>query len=397
MGLQNNSRKERKTNQEATASKSRPDIYEYKCKKILVVGGSGVTGRLIVEDILRHLHDVEVDIGSRNIHNSSLNSNKVGKVHIDLYDEASAVNILSNYDLVVISVGPFDIFRNRPHRLCMEAGVDCIDVNDNIYATLDIFKLDREAQRKGVKILTGMGLNPGLMTLMLMSVVKKLQKGSKQVRLRLFIGGKQEAGYASVHVVLTGFHLEVSEMRDGEFCYVKANDKEKESLFLFPNFDKSVPVMHCSTPQTWTFGRYSDVDTNEIQRFDFRIYFQGVSVWMVNILRKWSWLKKSGITMRLAKVIYRLHGIMKDMPGNISDTTALAQCTCNNKTYRAYVTGHNSYEMTARFASVIVELVQKGKVFLTPGVHCLEDGFIGEELLRETLKTREIDIVYEEC
>ncbi|PMB23818.1 saccharopine dehydrogenase NADP-binding domain-containing protein, partial [Fischerella thermalis] len=223
-------------------------------KKILVVGGTGVAGKFIVNDILKYIPNVQIDIGSRNINTSFRKAyEKIGKVKIDINDSQAAIKIIKNYDLVIFALGPFGLFGNRPHKICCEAGVDCIDINDEIDVTMNIFALDEFARAKGVKILTGMGLCPGLTTLLLLLVLKTSTQGEKILHLRLFLNRTKEIGLASVQTALNFYRQNIHIISNGSFCCIENNyNDELKRDFLFPNFDNYVPIIYGSSSEAFT-------------------------------------------------------------------------------------------------------------------------------------------------
>jgi saccharopine dehydrogenase-like NADP-dependent oxidoreductase len=370
-----------------------------KSKRIIVLGGSGVTGSLIARDLLRHLPASEVHTGSRKdppgLQGDS--ASRMQHVRIDLDNEQEALAVLSGYDLAVIAVGPFNRFKGKPHRLCIKAGIDCLDVNDELEASVDIIDCQKEAARKGVRVLTGMGLNPGLMTLLLTDVLQRSagSKGKKRLSLRLSIGARQDAGYASVHVMLQGFMPDVAVLKHGIMQHVTACDQRSDALYYYPVLRKKIASMHCSTPQVYTLPRFRHLDVSSIEHLDFRIHFQGLPSSAVKLLRRWSWLKRDSIRNLLAGVIYSIQKKSKNKRGNREESIAVAQCDTNGKTYRTYAHGKTSYQMTALFASAMTELFLDNHATIKPGVYTLEDGCIIESRLYEALNKRDITIIKE--
>jgi saccharopine dehydrogenase-like NADP-dependent oxidoreductase len=366
-----------------------------RIKKLLLLGGGGVTGKLIIKELLSLSLPVDITVGSRHIlQNNSLNDLKAGikKVAMDLTDEKTTVTQLAQFDLVIITTGPFKTFGNLPHRLCIEAGVDCIDINDEVEVTMDVYALDKAAKERGVQILTGMGLNPGLMTYMSLAVLAKLPAGPKEIFLRLFVGGKQDAGYAAVHVMLDGFHKKVAAIQDGKFMYINARDKSPALTWKFPAIAKPVQVMHCSTPQSFTFAHNSLY--RNISYLDFRIHFQGMPLAMVNALRNWSWIKRPSIRNRLANFIFTSQDKMKNRKGNVPESIAVVQAKMPDAMCTACCTGLSSYEMTAKFAAVITELMLAGKITNNKGIMSLEDNIANWQMLSSMLDKRGLNITY---
>lgn len=363
-------------------------------KRIILIGGLGNVGRYVLSGIMERLGEVHVDVAGRNVDKADHIPDKVGKVTLDLHNSSSIVNKLSRYDLAILTIGPFEEFKGKPHRLCIEAGVDCIDVNDSLSAAYDIFRLDGLAKEKGVRVFTGMGLNPGLSTLMLHSLLKKIPEGQKRIINMLFAGAKEDnSGAASVMTMLSYLGPEVNEIRKGGHCLVAANDEEEESWYRLPGFTRASKFIHCPSVEAWTLKRSKEIDTKEIERCDYRVHFQGLPMWIVRAYRRHSILRFHGNIKRFGKFMAFLHKKNKGFIKGLSYSAYWIKCSCNGKDYIAYVTGYTVGKLTALLPTIIAELYLKNEVSPPAGVHCIEDGFINN-ILEDIIKSRNIEIIY---
>lgn len=362
-------------------------------KGIILIGGLGNVGRYILSGIIERLGEVHVDVAGRNVHKANYIPDKVGKVTLDLYNPSSIVDRLSGYDLAILTMGPFEEFKGKPHRLCIEAGVDCLDVNDSLSAAYDIFRLDGLAKEKGVCVFTGMGLNPGLSTFMLHSLLKKVPEGQKRIKNRLFGGAKEDSGAASVITMLSYLGPEVNEIRKGEHCLVAADDDEEESWHRLPGFARASKFVHCPSVEAWTLKRSKEIDTREIERCDYRVHFQGLPMWVVRAYRRHSMLRSHGNIKRFGKFMAFLHEKNKGFIRGLPYSAYGIECSCNGKDYIAYVTGYTIGKLTALLPTIIAELYLKNEVSPPAGVYCIEDGFINN-ILEDILKSRNMEIVY---
>jgi hypothetical protein len=362
-------------------------------KGIILIGGLGNVGRYILSIIIERLGEVHVDVASRNVHKANYIPNKVGKVTLDLHNSSSTVDKLSGYDLAILTIGPFEEFKGEPHRLCIEAGVDCLDVNDSLSAAYDIFRLDGLAKEKGVRVFTGMGLNPGLSTFMLHSLLKKVPEGQKRIKNRLFGGAKENSGAASVMTMLSYFGPKVNEIRKGKHCLVAADDDEEESWYRLPGFTRASIFIHCPSVEAWTLKRSKEIDIREIERCDYRVHFQGLPMWVVRAYRRHSMLRSHRNIKRFGKFMAFLHERNKGFIKGLPYSAYGIECSCNGKDYIAYVTGYTVDKLTALLPTIIAELCLKNEISPPAGVHCIEDGFINN-ILEDILKSRNIEIVY---
>ncbi len=172
--------------------------------KVLVVGGTGVTGALVRS----HLEDLgwEVDTCSR--HASDDPHHRV----LDLGgSRAAVVDVLRDYDWVVACLGPFERWQGKVARLCAEAHTNYLDVNDSIDAREDILAVDAEGA--GIVAMTGAGLCPGISTALMMG-----DAGApvRSVRSVLHIGAGQPAGAASVQSMFATLHADYRVLQRGK-------------------------------------------------------------------------------------------------------------------------------------------------------------------------------------
>ena len=358
--------------------------------KILVIGGNGVTGRLIVRDLCQHLSHVQIDIGSRSRKKTPKIPNYGQKILIDLNDETTAREIVKNYDLVILSIGPFSHFGDRPQRICTEAGVDCLDINDEFSAAKEIFQLDQLARKKEVKILTGMGMCPGLTTLLLLSLLEKTPLDKQSLRLRLSFAKNPEVGIAAAQTALSGFKGKMAEIDDGKLVLVEAEDSCE---YCFPHCDRPFPLVDCPSVDAWNFASSPQVYLSKIAKLDLKIYTEGMSSEMVKTLRTANWTNNQKIIKLLSILAVFMNKISaKNSEDNL--TSAVAESGDKNELKQVYVKGLNSYEMTARFASAVTELFLREKNFIDPGVHSLItlDRYRGS--LLELLKKRQIELTF---
>jgi ubiquinone/menaquinone biosynthesis C-methylase UbiE/protein-S-isoprenylcysteine O-methyltransferase Ste14 len=359
-------------------------------RRLLVVGGTGRTGRLIAADLAQRRPDYQIDVGTRRPRRSAELPAAVGRVRVDVRDRAEAVRTFSRYDLVVIAVGPFEAIGESVHRLCLEAGVDCLDVNDSLPAARRILALGPLAEASGRLVLTGMGLSPGLTTLLAREALAGAGAGPCRLRLRLFVGGNQAAGRSAIRAMLSSFARSVPEIRQATFKEVSSDDASGEAWYSFPSVPRRVRLFHYPTPEAWTFPIYLGARAAAIERMDYRVHFQGMPTAFVRLLR-WTPLLRSGpataVLSRAVAVVHEL-GRRRREAGAI----VLAEAETPDGAVTAVAAAPSSYAATARFASAIAELALEGRLAVDRGVHPLESALSDVAELRDLLQARGIDL-----
>lgn len=349
-------------------------------------------GKLLVDDLLKHIPNLKLDIASRRPNQFRCLRDNVNSIQLDIYNRDIAIYLFSLYDLVIFTIGPFDILKNYPHSLCVEAGTDCLDINDSFEATRDILQLNRNAFDRSVMIMTGMGLVPGLSTLLLLSVLTRAPSGRKKAGVRLFIGAKYEVGFASLWTVLSNFKPWVMEIFNGNLHSVKTEWSDPEGGYVFPQSKNAVKLLPYPSPEAWTIQRSRFVDMSEISRLNLRLHLQSMPHFLPKVFSKFGCLRTPSLLKILSNIILKFHNIMTNMPGTVSLSTVVAECETNHRRLRSYVTGPSSYHLTASFASAITEMLLAGRLKRLVGVCTFEDCFQDEESFEYFLKKRSVFI-----
>ena len=333
---------------------------------------------------------VRVDVGARRPGRSSA-PESIGRRVVDVADERAARAALSLYDLVVIAIGPFERFGSRAHKLCIEAGVGCIDINDSFDVARDVFALSDLAERNGVLTLTGMGLSPGLTTLLLLDVLEAERPTASRIRQRLFVGGDQQAGIGAIRAMLSSFADRVPEVRDGDCVLVASDDESDERLYAFGFDQPPVRVVHYSTPEAWTLPRARPDLAATVGRFDYRVHFEGMPLPFVSLLRHAKLLRTPAATAGLSHVVHAVHDLGRRR--RTRRVVARVEATAGAGVTLASAEAGSSYEATASFAAAIGALALNGGLDVSAGVHSLESAMADRRALRAQLGSRGIDLV----
>lgn len=134
---------------------------------ITVVGGGGVMGaevsRQLVDKTDSNITVVDYDETSLSEINDELGP-EIRTQQVDIYqDELS--ELVEGTDLVVNSVGPY--YRHGTHVLdvCIEEGVNYIDICDDYDTTKKLLEKNETAKSEGITAIIGMGASPGLTNL----------------------------------------------------------------------------------------------------------------------------------------------------------------------------------------------------------------------------------------
>jgi hypothetical protein len=132
--------------------------------KVVVVGGYGVFGSRLAELLLRDGHVVWV--AGRDLAKARELTNVIGGHPMGFDVHATPEKILDpGPDIVIDATGPFQAnqeYSYRIPRLCLDSGVDYLDLSDDAQFTAGISTLDEAARKQDLRLLSGASSVPGL-------------------------------------------------------------------------------------------------------------------------------------------------------------------------------------------------------------------------------------------
>ena len=134
--------------------------------KVTVLGGCGAVGSVAVKTLAISGVFSEVVIADANLERARTMAKELGPgvtaVACDVLDPPSLRQALRGSDVVLNCVGPFYTTVKPILAAVMEAGVNYVDVCDDVDVTLDLLDMDEAVQRAGIAVLLGMGSSPGM-------------------------------------------------------------------------------------------------------------------------------------------------------------------------------------------------------------------------------------------
>jgi saccharopine dehydrogenase-like NADP-dependent oxidoreductase len=342
--------------------------------RILVIGGTGAVGRLIVEDLERTLPEASLSAASRNPDVAALPAG-ITQIRLDIEDADTLRTACKNHDLVIMAAGPFGRFGALVHRACLDAGVDCLDINDSDAAVREIAGLDAGCQRSSMRILTGIGLAPGMTTWMLR---------------KLFMGARHGGGATSPEVLLAGFRRRIPVLRDGGTQEVRTPWAAGQAAFRFPGRERSLDLLPFPSPEALTLPMHGVAAQLGIRSLDHRYHVEFLPRSLARLLAASRLTRLSACRDRLARMMYRSGQKLRHRR-DASETTTLIVAPTNERERGLMVHGPISPAyLTASFAvCVALQLLQERKR-IAPGVYPFERLDIDDGELERALSRRGI-------
>lgn len=215
-----------------------------KMTKIIVLGGSGVVGRVATKTLTSFPDFSQVVIGDIDSENASeitkeIGSSKVSIREIDASDPKALRDVIKDFDVVLNCIGPFYKYGPLILRSAIETGRNYIDINDDVDATKEVLTMDDEAKKTNIIALIGMGSSPGVTNLLAKFAADHLLDKVDSIDLYHAHGGEPVEGRGVIYHRIHSMSIDIPIFVDGKFENVhffnddgKALEEEIEFLKL---------------------------------------------------------------------------------------------------------------------------------------------------------------------
>lgn len=168
-------------------------------KKMMVVGASGVLGKLVCEELLRIIKgqiklivtDYRMERGQKLA--DSFNSD-VQFQYLDVHDEDNVEQVIRNVDMVVVVLK-----QKTPHiqKVCIHNKIMCIDVTPFYDFVEKVIELNHSAEDNNIGSVVMSGFFPGLSGLMVKKAISDFQE-VKEINVALLQNNNAKAGVSGI-------------------------------------------------------------------------------------------------------------------------------------------------------------------------------------------------------
>ncbi len=146
--------------------------------KLLALGGSGGMGQYAVRAALSYDFVDSVVIADRNEEAARAFAEACGPkataAQIDVTDTARLIELMSESDIVMNTVGPYFRFGIPVLKAAIAAKRDYIDICDDWEPTLEMLDLDASARDAGIVAVIGVGASPGASNMLAVCAAREL-------------------------------------------------------------------------------------------------------------------------------------------------------------------------------------------------------------------------------
>ena len=231
--------------------------------KVTVLGGAGTIGSMAVKLLAGSKMFSEITIGDVNFDQakklaSEIGLKEVSAVKVNVTDSKSLKNVIKGSDVVLSCVGPFYRFAPIVLRASINAGVNHVDICDDVDATEELLKMDADAKKAGIAALIGMGSSPGIANVLVRFCADMLLDDVDSIDIYHAHGGEETEGPAVVKHRIHSMIIPVPVFLDGQFKTVKVLEESGKTLeedAEFPDVG-TYRVYAYPHPETITLPKY---------------------------------------------------------------------------------------------------------------------------------------------
>jgi saccharopine dehydrogenase-like NADP-dependent oxidoreductase len=192
--------------------------------QVLILGGRGRIGSSVALDLLAHTAAVVTITGrsGSSVIPSELVQfgDRVRYVSVDLADEDGLVQAIGSADLVVHCAGPFRRRTTQVLELCIDRGVNYVDVSDDRAFTQAALVHSELAQSAGVTAIINTGVFPGISNSMARQGVEQFDSPT-EIRISYVVAGSGGAGVTVMRTTFLNIQQPFSAWLDGRWQQVK--------------------------------------------------------------------------------------------------------------------------------------------------------------------------------
>lgn len=179
-------------------------------------------------------------------------------VEVDASSTGSLTAAIADADVVVNCIGPFYRFGPPILRTAIDAGVNYVDVCDDLAPTRTMLDMDGAAKAAGVTALIGMGNSPGIANVIVRLCADQLLDQVESVDIMHVHGGEPVEGAAVIKHRIHAMDNPVPLFVDGQFIEVRQLDEDGQRFvreFDFRDVGR-LPAYPYPHPETITLPQH---------------------------------------------------------------------------------------------------------------------------------------------
>lgn len=231
--------------------------------RLVVLGGCGAVGStamryLVATDYYDEYVVADKDIEAARKLAAELGPDKVKAVELDADDPQSLRDAIAGADVVLNCVGPFYKYGPPILEAAVAAGIDYVDICDDMDATEIMLEMDGKAKDAGISALIGMGSSPGMANVLVKFTAETLLDKVDAVDIYHAHGGEDVEGPAVIKHRFHSMEIDIPMFLDGEYKTVRLFEESGRALEEETDFRDvgTYPVYGYPHPETITLPKY---------------------------------------------------------------------------------------------------------------------------------------------
>jgi len=231
--------------------------------RLVILGGCGAVGGTAVRTLAATGYYDEYVVADKKLDmarklSSELGPDKVKAVELNADDPRSLQEAIAGSSVILNCVGPY--YRYGPPILeeAIKAGIDYVDICDDMDATEIMLELDGKAREAGISALVGMGSSPGMANLLVKFTAETLLDQVDSVDIYHAHGGEPVEGPAVIKHRFHSMEIDIPMFLDGEYKTVRLFEESGKALEEETDFRDvgTYPVYAYPHPETITLPKY---------------------------------------------------------------------------------------------------------------------------------------------
>ncbi|MBI5529361.1 MAG: saccharopine dehydrogenase NADP-binding domain-containing protein [Deltaproteobacteria bacterium] len=231
--------------------------------RVVVLGGCGAVGSVATRTLAGQDVFAEVIIADANeTRGNELSATlgpKVSFVRFDARDAQSVAQAIRGSDVVLNCVGPFYKTVKTVLGAVIDAGVNYVDVCDDVDVTVEILGWSDDAARRGVTAVIGMGSSPGATNLLAKLAATALLDETDSIDIFHAHGGEPFEGPGVIGHRFHCMSIPIPMFLDGALKYVSYFEPDGIALrqtFSFPVLGDDIMLYPYPHPEQVTLPRH---------------------------------------------------------------------------------------------------------------------------------------------
>ncbi|MBE9116629.1 saccharopine dehydrogenase NADP-binding domain-containing protein [Lusitaniella coriacea LEGE 07157] len=229
--------------------------------RVLILGGQGRIGSSVARDLATYT-SAEITVTGRSLR-APLDS-PLQFLPLNLEDIPRLRQAIKNCHLVVHCAGPFHHRDGRVLKICIEEGVNYLDVSDHRSFFQKVVAYREAAAEAGITAILNTGIFPGISNSMVRQGVEQLDSADT-IHLSYVVAGSGGAGITVMRTTFLGLRQPFEAWRNGQWQSVLPYT-ERETI-EFPQPYGKTGVYWFDVPETYTFAESFPGVKNVITKF----------------------------------------------------------------------------------------------------------------------------------